>query len=117
MIPVGPRFGKPQFLNGRGNWSGAAGRLLHEVYALSFETLYENAFKNFNFGRYKEFDVLAPPQLLAYASNVVFDYVGFVDEDNAILITPALSEESTLLSTIKPFKLSVSFIVIHVSLV
>ena len=34
----------------------------------------------------------------------VFDYVGVFDEENIALVTPALTEESSILSTIRPFK-------------
>jgi hypothetical protein len=34
----------------------------------------------------------------------LFDYVGVFDEENSALVTPALTEESSILSTIKPFK-------------
>ncbi len=38
----------------------------------------------------------------------LFDYVGVFEEENSALVTPALTEESSILSTIKPFKPIVS---------
>jgi hypothetical protein len=34
----------------------------------------------------------------------LFDYVGVFEEENSAMIIPALTEESTILSTIKPFQ-------------
>jgi hypothetical protein len=34
----------------------------------------------------------------------LFDYVGVFEEENSALVTPALTEESSILSTIKPFQ-------------
>jgi hypothetical protein len=34
----------------------------------------------------------------------LFDYVGVFEEENSAMIVPALTEESTILSTIKPFQ-------------
>jgi hypothetical protein len=39
----------------------------------------------------------------------LFDYVGVFDEENSALVTPALTEENSILSTMKPFQPIVSF--------
>ena len=53
---------------------------------------------------YKEFDVVGPPMTMTLGRIRLFDYVGVFEEENSALVTPALTEESSILSTIKPFQ-------------
>jgi hypothetical protein len=52
----------------------------------------------------KEFDVVGPPVVMMLGRIQLFDYVGVFEEENSAMIIPALTEESTILSTIKPFQ-------------
>ncbi|XP_057368403.1 glutamate receptor ionotropic, kainate glr-3-like [Daphnia carinata] len=81
IIPTGLALGKVEMLNGSGSWSGASGRLL-----------------------LKDFDVLGPPIVVSQGRNRAFEFVGAAQADNSALLTPALAEENTILSTIKPFQ-------------
>lgn len=58
----------------------------------------------FFFSLIKELDVVGPPVLMMISRGRLFDYVGVFDEENSALVTPALTEESSILSTLKPFK-------------
>ncbi|EFX79424.1 hypothetical protein DAPPUDRAFT_244965 [Daphnia pulex] len=51
-----------------------------------------------------EFDVVGPPVLMMLGRIQFFDYVGVFEEENSAMAIPALTEESTILSTIKPFE-------------
>ncbi|KAI9556321.1 hypothetical protein GHT06_018895 [Daphnia sinensis] len=81
IIFVNNVLGRPQTLNGSGVWSGASGRLLRG-----------------------DFDVLGPPVLMSFARNRVFHSVGVVEDEPSALLTPALTEMSSILSSIKPFQ-------------
>jgi hypothetical protein len=56
----------------------------------------------------KEFDVVGPPVVMMLGRIRLFDYVGVFEDETSALLTPALTEESTILSTIKPFQPIVS---------
>ncbi|XP_046461653.1 glutamate receptor ionotropic, kainate glr-3-like [Daphnia pulex] len=52
----------------------------------------------------EEFDVVGPPVVMMLGRIRLFDYVGVFEDETSALLTPALTEESSLLSTIKPFQ-------------
>jgi hypothetical protein len=52
---------------------------------------------------------MGPLVLMTVGGNRLFDYVGVFEDETSALLTPALTEESTILSTIKPFQPIVSF--------
>jgi hypothetical protein len=64
---------------------------------------------NYVLPKKKEFDVMGPLVLMTVGGNRLFDYVGVFEDETSALLTPALTEESTILSTIKPFQPIVSF--------
>lgn len=50
---------------------------------------------------------MGPPVLLSLERFRFFDYVGIGHEEKSALYVPALTEQSPILSTLRPFKLSV----------
>lgn len=56
--------------------------------------------------------MLGPPVVVSLARSQAFDFVGAAQEDNSALLTPALTVENTILSTIKPFQPTVHFVLI-----
>lgn len=57
--------------------------------------------------------MLGPPILMSPARYRVFDYAGIVDEEPNSLLFPALTEQSPILSTLRPFTplVGVSFLI------
>ncbi|EFX79427.1 hypothetical protein DAPPUDRAFT_319611 [Daphnia pulex] len=53
-----------------------------------------------------EFDVVGPPVVMMLGRIRLFDYVGVFEDETSALLTPALTEESSILSTVKPFNQS-----------
>jgi hypothetical protein len=54
---------------------------------------------------------MGPPVIMTLGRIRLFDYVGVFDEENSALVTPALTEESSILSTIEPFQPIVSIFI------
>ena len=52
----------------------------------------------------KDFDVLGPQILMSFCRSSFFDFAGVADEENSAYLTPALTEESPVTSTLKPFQ-------------
>jgi hypothetical protein len=52
--------------------------------------------------------VVGPPVVMMLGRIRLFDYVGVFEDETSALLTPALTEESSLLSTVKPFQPIVS---------
>lgn len=48
-------------------------------------------------------DLLGPPYLLSLARLRSFDFAGVADEEKSALVTPPLTEQSSILSTLRPF--------------
>lgn len=53
--------------------------------------------------------MLGPPVLMTPARMRVFEYAGIAEDDKSAILTPAPSEESPILSTLRPFKPTVSY--------
>ncbi|XP_046651118.1 glutamate receptor ionotropic, kainate glr-3-like [Daphnia pulicaria] len=82
IIPMNNNIaGNLQIVNGSALWSGASGRLLRG-----------------------DFDLLGSQILLSSGRNRFFDFVGVADEEPSALLTPGLTEESPITSTITPFQ-------------
>lgn len=54
--------------------------------------------------------MLGPQILLSSGRNRFFDIVGVADEEPSALLTPGLTEESPITSTVKPFQPIVNLI-------
>ncbi len=48
--------------------------------------------------------MLGPQILMSFGRSRFFDFAGVADEENSAMLTPALTEESPITSTIKPFQ-------------
>ncbi|XP_046461642.1 glutamate receptor ionotropic, kainate glr-3-like [Daphnia pulex] len=93
IIPMNNNIaGNLQIVNGSASWSGASGRLLRG-----------------------DFDLLGPQILLSSGRNRFFDFVGVADEEPSALLTPGLTEESPITSTVKPFQ-SIVWLMVLISL-
>jgi hypothetical protein len=91
-------------------WAETSGRLQRGVHDIPYDPC---LFKHLSiillsFAQ-KEFDVVGPPVVMMLGRIRLFDYVGVFEDETSALLTPALTEESSLLSTVKPFQPIVSF--------
>ncbi len=55
----------------------------------------------------QEFDMVGPPTIITRKRFQVLDFVGLNDVGFTALLTPALTEKSSILSILRPFQIEV----------